>query len=249
MSTYTVQLRFIAESLTGETRIREVIDKFRPILFSSSYPFPEDEKEGFERHIIQNFYNREIGYETWALFHFKFNTKMSLIMPKYGIMANQIKSKYNALFANIDIKEQTTQSTSGTETATDNLTRQGTTETETSTTATNTAETQDTNRHSDTPQGGLTGLENNTYMSSADLNNSSNTANSTGTGETNTSDTVTENRANEKNTQGTVTTETTKTGYSGSKSFIELMSECNSELLNLTECVCRELNELFISLY
>lgn len=93
MSSYTTQLRFICESLTGHTAsvgyndTREVITAAVPLVFDFDFPiFDENHRNTLCSKIISHYYNDEIAYETVGLFKFNLRTKMNEIMPYYNTL-------------------------------------------------------------------------------------------------------------------------------------------------------------------
>lgn len=93
MSSYTTQLRYICESLTGHTEsvgyndTREVITAAVPLVFDFDFPiFDENHRNTLCSKIIAHYYNDEIAYETVGLFKFNLRTKMNEIMPYYNTL-------------------------------------------------------------------------------------------------------------------------------------------------------------------
>ena len=91
MSKYTTELRYVCESLTGleesvgDNDMEDVIKKARPIIFNFEYPiFEVSYRNVLENKIIEHFYFREIGYETYGLWHSRLRMKMREIMPYYN---------------------------------------------------------------------------------------------------------------------------------------------------------------------
>ena len=93
MSSYTTQLRYICESLTGHSEsvgyndTREVITAAIPLVFDFDFPiFDENHRNTLCSKIIAHYYNDEIAYETVGLFKFNLRTKMNEIMPYYNTL-------------------------------------------------------------------------------------------------------------------------------------------------------------------
>ena len=93
MSSYTTQLRFICESLTGHTEsvgyndTKDVITAAVPLVFDFDFPiFDENHRNILCSKIIAHYYNDEIAYETVGLFKFNLRTKMNEIMPYYNTL-------------------------------------------------------------------------------------------------------------------------------------------------------------------
>ena len=93
MSSYTTQLRYICESLTGHSEsvgyndTRDVITAAVPLVFDFDFPiFDENHRNTLCSKIIAHYYNDEIAYETVGLFKFNLRTKMNEIMPYYNTL-------------------------------------------------------------------------------------------------------------------------------------------------------------------
>lgn len=93
MSSYTTQLRYICESLTGHTEsvgyndTKDVITAAVPLVFDFDFPiFDEKHRNTLCSKIIAHYYNDEIAYETVGLFKFNLRTKMNEIMPYYNTL-------------------------------------------------------------------------------------------------------------------------------------------------------------------
>ena len=170
MGKYTTELRFICESKAGYMesqgygKVDEIIKSARTSIFDFDYPiFDPDYKEAFECMILRHFYSREIGYETYGLWHLKLWDKLELIMPYYNKMYQSALLEFNPLYDvdyQVDHTGDSSGNTSDNENVTDNKTRN------------------DSNTRwdlfSDTPQGGINGITadydsvaNNTYLTDA----------------------------------------------------------------------------------
>lgn len=161
MSQYTTEIRFICETLAdldesqGYTNVDEIIHKAAPKIFDFDFPiFDESYRVELETKILKHFYTREIGAETVGLFKLWLNTTMNEIMPEMNQYYKSTLFEYNPLYAT-DIHTERARTTSG--------------ENENTTTGSSANETQNgsTDKYSDTPQGGLTGVIEGTYLTSA----------------------------------------------------------------------------------
>ena len=88
MATYTTPLRTIIEQPTQHRRdlkFDERIEVGRVVLFDFDYPMFDDRyKKVFETNFINNFYDREIGYETEYLFKRRLQNWLRINMPYYS---------------------------------------------------------------------------------------------------------------------------------------------------------------------
>ena len=157
MSKYTTELRFICEQLAGKTEsvgytdTADVIADARTKIFNFSYPvFDEAYKPTLETKILRHFYTREIGMETYGLWKLHLEARMNEIMPYYNKLYESELIEFNPLY-DTDIN------TAGhrDDVVSDNGTSQDSgTDTRTSTDKTNTWD-----LYSDTPQGGIRGIQ------------------------------------------------------------------------------------------
>lgn len=83
-----MQLRTYIEKFSqfdSNPSIDTQIEKGRTRLFDFDYPiFDKNYKKVFETHFITNFYTREIGFETEALFKFKLRNWLNINMPYFN---------------------------------------------------------------------------------------------------------------------------------------------------------------------
>lgn len=211
MSMYTTELRYICESYAGLTEsagynnIENVIKKALPKIFDFDFPiFDEDYRTVIETKIIKHYYTREISEETVGLWKLRLNTKMNEIMPYYNQLYKAWSVDFNPLY-DTDI---TTEHTLDNE-------------------STQTTRGKSTDRFSDTPQGSLQNIENNTYLSNATIvdSNASGTSNST-------------DEYLEK-----------ITGKRGSMSYSKMLDEYRESLINIDSMIIVDLKDLFFKLW
>ena len=86
MSKYTTEIRFICETLApNATTISDRITQAAPKIFDFAFPiFEESHRLPLESKILRHYYTREIGEETIALWKFRLEDKLNLIMPFYN---------------------------------------------------------------------------------------------------------------------------------------------------------------------
>ena len=237
MAFYTTELKTICESLSnlsspvGYAKVAEIIDAARPYIFDFPYPiFDESYKSTLEKKIIYHYYTREIGLETYGLWHLKLQTKLNEIMPYYNELYNSTVLNYNPLYTtdltrqrlikhtgsdsltgdrNNTVTGDTKNTVTGSDTRTlsnnDNVTETGTVKRDSNNREEINKTT--TNQHkdafSDTPQGQITNVDNYTYLTDYRNINDSGTegGNVTNTGTA----TDTNNLTTERTAQGTDT--------------------------------------------
>ena len=292
MSKYTTELRYICESLAGYeenkgyTSVGNVISNSRTKIFNFSYPiFDANYKAVLETKILKHYYGREIGTETFGRWQLWLDTRMNEIMPYYNKLYTSELLEFNPLY-DVDlttdhVKRGTSESEgesantgtvsdegNGSRNRTDNLTRtsqDGGTEQ-----LANTSADKNTRRdyYSDTPQGAITGVENETYLTNFRKivdDGTGSTSNSTTTfGKTVTDhDTGTQNIATTDNNTRTLNTKLNSTdniettedylehvkGKSGGASFSKLLEDYRKTFLNIDMMIIHDLSDLFFGLW
>lgn len=280
MSKYTTELRFICEQQAGLTEsvgyshVAEVIETARPKIFDFDYPiFDPAYKSVLETKILKHYYTREIGAETYGLFHLWLDTKMNEIMPYYNQLYESQLLEFNP-FYEVDYTKtgDTDKSDTGTigvvgtreedGTITDTTTKDLETVSEDGGTERDVPKNERWDYYSDTPQGEVNGLANNTYLTNArhivdDATGSTktfgktNTTTEGGTQETERElDTTTTNRGTETRNLRTLGEYTEHVvGKMSGASYAKLLEEFRKTFLNIDMLVIRELEVLFMHLW
>lgn len=290
MSKYTSELRFICESLTSHdesvdnTHTAEVITAAAPLIFSFDFPiFDAEYTQGLEEKIIRHYYTREIGFETYGLFKLKLETKMNEIMPYYNQLyesalltldpLNNFKMHKTSAGQNA---ENTT--SSGTANSTENRTTSGsfnstqhnadsrTVGVMTTGQTASTSSDESWNKFSDTPQGAVTGLNNDTYLTNATKATDDRTDNVSTNGTSNTADSGSsdlqraDTNSGSENSQRADTTSGTGS-KTGTNSYVEdvigfsgvnqseLLQKFRETFLNIDMMIINDLEELFFQLW
>lgn len=283
MSSLTTQLRYILEESAGYTQspgfngIDEVIDKARPKIFSFDYPvFDEKYKEHLEKQILLQYYMREIGLETPGRWKLALMQRLRLIMPYYNGLYKSTLFEFNPLY-DVDMETMRTTTTTGTQ---DGKTeRENKTESETGLTtkkdetasstnktqasAANTSVTTDKNAYSDTPQGSLSNVVGNTYLTDYRKIDSEGEAESeseestTGSMKNNTQQTSTENSDIASNEISTSELKIENLddyiehvkGKTGGRMYGEMIKDFRSTFINIDKMIIDELKDLFSLLW
>lgn len=197
MSKYTTELRYICERMAdlegsvGVYGVNEVIEQSWDKIFNFAFPiFDNDYKKPLCIKILRHYYTREIGFETYGLWRLKLETAMNEIMPYYNQLYESALLEFNPLVdADYTRSHEGEDSGEGSDTGThtgtvnDAGTHGGTVEDNGTHTGTigdvgnTTGERHDVGNvqlsettwdvYSDTPQGALTNVENNTYLTNA----------------------------------------------------------------------------------
>ena len=299
MSKYTTEVRYICEHLAGETEsvgydnVDSVIEKSRTKIFDFDFPiYDETYRSVLETKILKRYYTREIGFETVGLWKLWLNKRLNEIMPYYNQLYKSALLEFNPLYdvdytvtnnANKKFDEtnsytngstsnatrtdnlKTTSQDTGSNTRTDNL--------NTATEGSRDANSSSTNYdlYSDTPQGALTGVEEENYLTSArkttsngtDHSSDSGTTTNTGTQKFDSTDNgVTDYTGTQKhdinNTgNGNGTRNYTDTsdylehvvGKRGGSSYSAMLQEYRDTFINIDVMIINELSDLFFNLW
>lgn len=286
---------------TGYSRIDDVINKAIPAVFSFDFPiFDEKYRNVLCKKILKHYYTREICEETVGLWKFRLDTRMNEIMPYFNKLYKSELLEFNPLY-DVDItrkgnRENTakgnesidsTRTGSGnSETDTTNNTSTTNTSNETSEGTNNTTNQSTTNAkstdnkterdlYSETPQGALTNVENETYLTNArkkigeatttDTGTSTGTTNSavtgkvdiSGSGETNQEGNSTNTYTNNdtfnssqvKNAESTEDYLENVSGKQGGASYSKMLMEYRDTFLNIDMQVINSLSDLFFGLW
>lgn len=303
MSKYTTEVRYICEVFAGLTEstnyigVEDVIKKALPIVFDFSFPiFDENYRSVLETKILKHFYTREIGLETVGLWKLKLNTKLNEIMPYFNQLYSSQLYAFNP-FYDVDLtrkhkidgnEKRDTDTTSNTEVEISNtIDDSGTSNTDNSgsrtdeltndnsrvSTKTETQVDAFAERYSDTPQGALTDLRSDKYLTNAtlrddnkkndgnenvtDKGNSSDIVNTTDNTEVNDSRSTESRGSNSSTTNVNVSATLTNTedyletvqGKNGGASYSKLLIEYRETFLNIDMMVIDSLEELFMQLW
>ena len=224
MSEYTTSLRWWCTSINNNDTslsIKDNITNALPTIFNFDFPiFNENYRETLEFKIIHHFYFREIGFETPALFRDFLYRRLNEIMPYYN-------QRYNSELLTYDPFETTKITTTGNNSGTNNQS--------TSSNGSSSSNGGNSSAYSDTPQNGLSGVEDLNYLTNytKDSNNASGTSTSSGTSTGNATGQFTE----------------TKTGKDGTESFMSLLKQYRESFLNIDMEVIKDLEDLFMQIY
>lgn len=236
MSKYTTQVRFICETCAklteshGFNDIEDILDKSWNKIFSDFPIFDESYRPQLCKKILRHYYSREICCETvgrWKLF---LSDKMKNIMPYYNQLYQSELLKIQPL---VSVDKSVTHKGYGSETKTTN--RNGT-----NTNSSRTDGSTDTwSYYSDTPQGGINGLDSNDYLTNATHNRGTDVTNSTLNGAT----------SDNENGEGTRTDLYVDKilGYEGNQS--EMLLKFRETFLNIDMMIINELKDLFFTIY
>ena len=274
MSKYTTELRYICESLAGLTESSpysdtdSIISQAVNLLFDINIPTLNNvgvfnmktEYPQLCKKILYHYYMREIGAETVGLWRLYLKSKLLEIMPYYHNLYQSIDLNYDILNdTDLTITEDNNDNYTGTSGDVINDNSQTTTNGGNNASSISSGETNSNSEtkqlFSDTPQGGLTGIEAEKYLTNATLN-SGNDKN-TNKSNSSTEGTYQENKINKsiiekKNTKQYNNDENKNKriiGKQGNKSYAQLVQEHRDSIINIDTMVINDLEELFMLIW
>ena len=285
----------------GYISVNKIIEKALPSVFDFNFPiFDEAYRSVLETKILKHYYTREIGLETVGLWKLKLETKLNEIMPFYNQLYKSELLEFNPFYnvnltrdhklnkkentkqsgteevylsKNGSVTDETTTEENGNQNSTSNTNINNTTGSISEETASNTKTHYD--KYSDTPQGSLQNVQNDTYLTNARMindtdsqtgkttvtgNNESNDTTTSNTDTNNTVDTTrnidTNDRENRNATQSANRDLTSLDDYlehvngkNGDVSYSSLLNEYRTTFLNIDMQIIMELSDLFFNLY
>lgn len=259
MSKYTTEVRYICENKSGlkasggSSDIDKIIANSWNKIFTSKVSFFDEEyRSVLCQKILKHYYLREICCETVGIWTLWMNTKLEEIMPYYNQLYESAKIKFNPMH-DVDLTREHKRTENETASGNRDTTNNNTTDV-TNNSTTNRTTTSDENKkdlYSDTPQGALTGIENETYLTNArKINDSVN-----GTDDVNVNNTVknvgvsTDKETTSSNVDTTEDYLETLVGKQGTESFSSLLNKFRETFLNIDMMVIEEFSDLFFGLW
>lgn len=257
----------------GSCDVDNIIANSWDKIFTSKVPFFDEEyRSVLCQKILKHYYLREICCETVGVWTLWMNTRLEEIMPYYNQLYESAKIEFNPMH-DVDLTRKHDMNIKGTSkedgTRIDNTTGKRTltgnrdTNSTGSGTRNTTSDSDETKRdlYSDTPQGAITGLENENYLTNARKitdninvtgNEETNTTEETGTDYSETEDTTGKVDGITTNTGSSNTTEDyleTITGKQGTESFSSLLNKFRETFLNIDMQVIDGFSDLFFGLW
>ena len=258
MSKYTMELRYICETEAGLSEsagynsVDQIVESAAPHIFENYEIFDENYRLLLNKKILRHYYTREICAETIGLWKLWLNNRMHEIMPYYNKLYQSELLEFDP-FKDVDIKTERDKVTSG------NDSRQGNDSGSDDTVSSGNASVVQnesnsanaTSRYSDTPQGSISDLAADRYLTNATIDNSSGSANSSGNSVNNS----VENRKNKREyAESKVKNDVEKyletvVGKRGSITMSEMLEKYRKTFLNIDMMIIRDLQDLFFLLW
>ena len=242
MSKYTTELRFICESKAGLSnsvgfnQIDDVISNSWNKIFDNFPIFDESYRSVLCSKILKHYYTREISAETVGLWQLWLNTRMGEIMPYYNKL-------YESALLEFDPFKDVNYSRNHGGTFTGDTRRNGRSDVSVDNSVTSNGTSNSKNLFSDTPQGAITNIENESYLTNATLIK-----------DTDTNTTNTDGNSTTQNTETTGITNTdnwieTIVGKQSTVSYSKLLQEFRDTFLNIDVMIINDLSDLFMNLW
>lgn len=239
MSKYTTQVRFICENKSGlenssgSDNVDAVIAGAWDKIFTSKVTFfDENYRSVLCQKILKHYYLREICCETVGIWKLWMNERLETIMPYYNQLYKSELIEFNPMY-DVDVTRK--HNRSGDSKSTTGIESKQTSKR----TTTNTNEYK--KLFSDTPQGGISGIESMTYLTDATLTSGS--ENSTESNSGNSQDTTNSNIHSKEDFLESVN------GKQGTESYSSLLLKYRETFLNIDMQVIEEFNDLFFGLW
>ena len=259
MSKYTTEVRYICETdsgldeSVGFNSVDDVISKSWDKIFTSKVAFFD---EAYRKilccKILKHYYLREICCETVGIWKLWVNTKLEEIMPYYNQLYESAKLKFDP-FHDVDLtrKRNRTENETSTGNRSSNGNRDNNSSQNTISNKNSSANGEEKNLFSDTPQGGLVGVDNETYLTDARKINTRNTGNESITGNS-TEKSGSTYKNSEQSSDNVDTTEDyieIIVGKQNSENYSSLIMKYRETFLNIDMQVIKEFDELFFGLW
>lgn len=271
MSEYTVQLKWIIESMTADMVGQPIVSRIEAAakkIFDFDYPiWAEDYRPTLERKILMRYFNKEIGLETVGLWKFYLNERLNRIMPYYNQLYGSVVKEYD--FTNsVDMTETFTENetettgddmTSGRESnTTDNVTNtvQQSENVENNGTINDSGTNSNTRLTSDLPQANYAGVDYGTQLvedngTTGNDRTSHDTTERTanGTQKTDSTGNVTENYKSNRDIERSRGREYGRNQKGHTIPIQDLILKYRDTLINIDNMIINELSDLFMTIY
>lgn len=231
MAKYTTQVRSICEvkagleESEGFSSVDRILEDSWSMIFTDDWTtYDPDYKKVLCIKILRHYYTREISAETVGLWMLWLNSKMCEIMPYYNQLYKSAGMEYDPL-KEVDVTTVRDKNyhVDKDNTRTDDLTERN--------------EATSYSLYSDTPQGGLTGVDNEDYLTDITKNIGDSTRKNTGTLNDHGYDDGKEYELH------------TIKGKSSGKSYSQLIKEYRDTFINIDMMIIKELKDLFFNIY
>ena len=271
MSEYTVQLKWIIESMTADMVGQPIVARIEAAakkIFDFDYPiWAEDYRPTLERKILMRYFNKEIGLETVGLWKFYLNERLNRIMPYYNDLYKSVVKEYD--FTNsIDMTETFSENetentgdglTSGRESSTtDNIknTVEQSENTESNGSVNESGTNNNTHLTSDLPQANYAGVdygsqmvEDNGTTGNDRTSHDTTDRSANGTQTTDTTGNLTENYKSQRDIERSKGRKYSRTQKGHTIPIQDLILKYRDTLINIDNMIINDLSDLFMTIY
>lgn len=243
MSKYTTQVRFICETAAGMTdsvgfnHVNDVIRLAIPNVFNFDFPiYDENYRSVLCAKILKHYYTREIGAETVGLWKLWLDTRLNEIMPYYNQLYKSAMIEFNPMY-DVDLTTTHNRQSDGVNVF------DGSNDGSSKQTSESSNEGVSKDLFSDTPQGALDNVDNETYLTNARKVDTTGRAYGeannefSGSSKSETTITSTEEYVNKV------------VGKTGGASYSTRLQEFRKTFLNIDTMIIDELKDLFFNLW
>jgi hypothetical protein len=280
MSKYTTEVRFICENNAGlvdsegYNSINQILNDCVGNVFNFYFPiFDENYRKVLEIKILKHYYTREIATETVGLWKHFLDMRLNEIMPYYNKLYQSELLEFNPFYdvdltkdhnstGKSDTEHERSDSESQSNTRTDNLKSTSQDSGTQGDSGSDVAKNKRWDIYSDTPQGSLQNVENETYLTNArkiiDDGTGSTHSNTTTFGKkVVVDDTGTQQNSGSKSFSSEFTTGINTTeeylehvkGKTPGASYSKLLQEYRDTFLNIDMQIIEDLSDLFFGLW
>ena len=258
MSKYTTEVRYICEHDAGLTEsagylsVDQIVEDAAPHIFEEYPIFDEEYRIILNKKILRHYYTREICAETVGLWKLWLNNRMNEIMPYYNKLYLSELLDFDP-FKDVDLKTVRDKIASGNDSreGQDNGSDDAMSSGNTSVVQNESNSANATSKYSDTPQGSISDLAADRYLTNATIDSSSGSANTSGNSVNNSI----ENRVNKRNySENKVKNDVENylekiAGKRGNITMSEMLEKYRKTFLNIDMMIIRDLSDMFFQLW
>lgn len=263
MSKYTTEVRFICESKAGLSEsagcdnVDDIVSKsWNKIFTNKAVFFDEEYRSVLCQKILKHYYLREICSETVGTWKLWMNTRLEEIMPFFNQLYKSALIEFNPLYdVNLNRTHNRKVDSSKQDDGTSKVVSDGVSSESGTGSGSESGSSNSTKKdlYSDTPQGAITGLENENYLTNArkvtdsgsTSGNSSSEFSNSGTNKT----TVNGETSNTGTANSLEDYVENVSGKQGTESYSSMLLKFRETFLNIDMQVIEEFSDLFMGLW
>ena len=255
MSKYTTEVRFICESKAGLLEsagvgeVDRILEQSWNKIFTSQCEFFDEQyRSVLCKKILKHYYLREIGSETVGVWLLWLNTRLEEIMPYYNQLYKSELLKFEP-FNDVDVTRTHEEVGNRVQNTTSDRNKKVDSTGNFSSSQSGSGTSSNKNRFSDTPQGGLNGIESDKYLTNATLDNGTTSSKLDSSGNNSSSDNEVSNDVGTMKQDDNVRFTEKYIGKQGTRSYSDLLMEFRKSMLNVDMQVIKEFENLFMMIW